>query len=68
MEQRTITHVQTFQGQIYVLENVPAEVCVQCGEVLLAPQVLGKIQRLVWSGAEPSRTTQMPVYDLAVIK
>lgn len=67
MEEKTITHVQSYQGKIYILENVPAEVCRQCGEVLLSPGVLEKIQRLVWSDAEPTSTKETPVYDLAAI-
>jgi len=65
LEGRVITHPQSYQGKVYILENVPAEVCSQCGEVLLRPKVLEKMQQLVWSGVAPRRTTQVPVYDLA---
>jgi len=65
LEERVVTHPQSYQGKVYILENVPAEVCSQCGEVLLRPEVLEKMQQLVWSGVAPRRTTQVPVYDLA---
>ena len=65
LEGRVVTHPQSYQGKVYILENVPAEVCSQCGEVLLRPKVLEKMQQLVWSGVAPRRTTQVPVYDLA---
>ena len=65
LEERMVTHPQSYQGKVYILENVPAEVCSQCGEVLLRPEVLEKMQQLVWSGVAPRRTTQVPVYDLA---
>ena len=61
---RRITHPQLYQGKIVILENVPAEVCGQCGEVLIRPEVLDRLQELVWSEEEPKRTTQVPVYDL----
>jgi YgiT-type zinc finger domain-containing protein len=67
LEKGTVTHPQSYRGKIYILENIPAEVCSQCGEVLLRPDVLEKIQRLIWSGVAPRRTTQVPVYDLAEI-
>ena len=68
LEERVVTHPQSYQGKVYILENVPAEVCSQCGEVLLRPEVLEKMQQLVWSGVAPRRTTQVPVYDLAEVR
>lgn len=65
LEEEAVTHVQSYEGKVYVLENVPAEVCRQCGEVLLEPRVLEKIQQLVWSNAQPTRVAETPVYDLA---
>ena len=66
--EKTITHPQSYQGKIYILENVPAEVCSQCGEVLISPEVLEKIQELVWSGEKPGRKAEVPVYDLAEVR
>ncbi|MBI4282389.1 MAG: type II toxin-antitoxin system MqsA family antitoxin [Chloroflexi bacterium] len=65
LEHRSIKHPQEYKGEIVILENVPAEVCLQCGEVLLRPDVLERMQEVVWSGAEPKRTASVPVYDLA---
>jgi|BarGraNGADG00312_1021997.scaffolds.fasta_scaffold228832_1 YgiT-type zinc finger domain-containing protein len=67
LERKTVTHPQEYKGVIYIIENVPVEVCVQCGEVLLRPDVLEKIQELVWSEKAPDRTTAVPVYDLAEV-
>ena len=60
-----ITHPQLYEDRIVILENVPAEVCLKCGEVLLRPGVVEQIQDLVWSKKAPKRTTQVAVYDLA---
>ena len=67
LEERRITHAQQYQGRIVILENVPAEVCRQCGEVLLRPGVLERLQDLVWTEGTPKRTAQVPVYDLTEI-
>ena len=67
LEEKTITHAQSYRGKIYILENVPAEVCRQCGEVLLYPKVLKRMQQLVWSETAPSHTREVPVYDLAEV-
>lgn len=68
LRERVVTYPQSYQGKVYILENVPAEVCSQCGEVLLRPKVLERMQQLVWSGVSPKRTAQVPVYDLAEVR
>ena len=67
LEKKTVTHPQEYRGKIIILENVPAEVCRQCGEVLLRPDVLERVQEVVWSGVAPKRTTSVPVYDLTEV-
>ncbi|GFP23415.1 hypothetical protein HKBW3S09_00882 [Candidatus Hakubella thermalkaliphila] len=47
---------------------MPAEVCRQCGEVLLRPDILERVQEVVWSEVAPKRTASVPVYDLAQVK
>ena len=67
LEKRSITYPQEYKGKIVILEHVPAEVCRQCSEVLLRPEVLERVQKLVWSEALPKRTASVPVYDLAEV-
>ncbi len=67
LEARRINHPQDYNGKIVILENVAAEVCRQCGEVLLRPDVLERVQQAVWSETPPRRMTSVPVYDLAEV-
>ena len=67
LQAKMVTHPQEYEGRIIILENVPAEVCRQCGEVLIRPDVLEKMQQVVWSEATPRRTACIPVYDLAEV-
>ena len=64
LESRHISRPQYFEGNLVILENVPAEVCLQCGEVLLSPSVVERMQETVWSGKPVKRTAHVPVYDL----
>ncbi|MBU4175037.1 MAG: type II toxin-antitoxin system MqsA family antitoxin [Actinobacteria bacterium] len=66
-EEKKVTHPQEYKGKIILLENVPVIVCLQCGEVLLKPGVLEKIQEVVWTETPPKRTTPVPVFDLAEV-
>lgn len=60
-----VSYTQWYQGRLIVIENVPAWVCEQCGETYYDPDVVERIQALIWSGAEPTRVIETPVYDLS---
>ncbi len=66
LKQTLTTYTQQYKDQWIVVENVPAWVCEQCGETYFDPDVVERIQTLIWSDAQPVRTIQTPVYDLSV--
>ena len=43
-EDRTIVHAVTHRGRITVIDGVPAEVCRVCGDVLLRPETVRRIE------------------------
>jgi HTH-type transcriptional regulator/antitoxin MqsA len=61
-----ITYSQDVNGHFVLVEHVPALVCERCGDTLLAPKVVEKLQSLVWQPVEPKRFEQVPVFDLAL--
>jgi len=65
MEARRIRHVQAWHDRVVVFEDVPAEICPQCGEVLFAGPVVDKLNSLLWSTEPAPRTIEAPVYDLS---
>lgn len=67
LENRLIRYFQEYKGRVVLIENVPAEVCTQCNEQLLAPDVVERIQRIVWEQPAPKRETTVPVYDLSEV-
>ncbi|MGI8856248.1 MAG: YgiT-type zinc finger protein [Thermomicrobiales bacterium] len=62
-EERMITHTVRYHGQIIVIDHVPAEVCTECGDVLLKPETVRKIEILLRSHARPATT--VPLYEYA---
>lgn len=62
-EERKIVHTVQHQGQIIVIEHVPAEVCPVCGDVLLKPDTIRRIEQLLNAQQKPLRTA--PVYEFA---
>ena len=64
VEKRVIRHVHQWGERVFIFKNVPAEVCTQCGETYLGPEVLDKMDKVVTGPPEPEEVTQVPVYSL----
>jgi len=62
-EDRKVLHTVRFRGEIVVIDHVPAEVCDVCGDVLLHPETVQQIEKLLSVVHKPSRTA--PVYEYA---
>ncbi len=65
MTSKRIRHVQTWEEHVVVFENVPAEVCGRCGEVLFTGPTVDRLNQLLWSMRPAARTIEVPVYDLS---
>ena len=65
VETKKIRHIHQWGEQVYIFEDVPAEVCLQCGEVYFAPDVLDMMDRIATNEIEPQQTMAVPVYSLA---
>ena len=65
-----VTHVHRWKEQVIILEDVPAEVCQQCGEVYFAPNALHAMDRLAQAGQkeEPKKQVLVPVYSLSELQ
>lgn len=62
-EARTVVHTVKLRGEVMVIDHVPAEVCNVCGDVLLAPETVRRIEALLQSTPPPTRN--VPLYEFA---
>jgi YgiT-type zinc finger domain-containing protein len=60
-----IDHLHRWGKDIYLFENVTAEVCSQCGETFFAPEVLELMDKHVQKKFKPQRTISIPVIKFA---
>jgi len=60
-EEKEILHTVRYQGQVVVIDNVPAEVCTICGDVLLKPETVRYVEELLEEDKHPSE--MVPLYD-----
>ncbi len=62
-EHRLIVHTVKRGETVLIFENVPAEVCDVCSDILLAPKIIRHLEKLIERRAEPIR--HAPVYAYA---
>jgi YgiT-type zinc finger domain-containing protein len=60
-EDRRIVHTVRRDGEVIVIDGVPAEVCPVCGDVLLRPETIRRIEELLEGEATPVSTA--PLYQ-----
>ena len=64
-ENRTINYTIEVNGQLYLIEHVPARICLETGEQLFSPKTVEKIQDIIDRQPIPSRIVETSVYDFA---
>ena len=62
-QERKIVHTLRHQGRVVVIDHVPAEVCTVCGDVLLSPNIIRHIEKLLQKADHPTAT--VPLYEYA---
>ena len=62
-EARTIVHTVKHRGNVVVIDHVPAEVCTVCGDVLLTPETVRRIEKMLATLPKPARA--VPLYEFA---
>ena len=64
LKRSTIEHVHRWGRQLYLFKNVRAEVCTQCGETYLKPEVLRLMDRYTSTGKVGRARISIPVIRL----
>ncbi|RMF31980.1 MAG: YgiT-type zinc finger protein [Chloroflexi bacterium] len=63
--ERRVTYTIEVNGELIVIENVPARVCLETGEQFFSPETVERLQQMIWEQRKPSRVIEVPVYEFA---
>jgi len=63
--ERLIRYSIIVNDRLIVVDQVPAEVCDQCGETTFRSDIVKRLQKTVAHPGKPVRTLETPVYELA---
>lgn len=63
VEKKKVTFTCEHKGKFLLVKNVPAEVCVQCGEKTYSPEVTDGLLRFAKEEFKPVKTLEVPLFD-----
>lgn len=64
-EARFINYAIEINGQLCLIEHVPAKVCLETGEQLFTPETVERIQDIIERQPIPNCIVKTPAYDFA---
>lgn len=62
IEQR-VRYTIEFEGNIIIVENVPARSCLETGERFFSPETVERLLQIIGNINKPSRTLEVAVYE-----
>lgn len=65
MIDQRVTYTLEVEGNVIIVEHVPARVCVETGEQVFSPETVELLQKMVWEDREPTRIVEVPVFEFA---
>jgi YgiT-type zinc finger domain-containing protein len=65
MTECRVTYTVEENGKFFIIENVPARVCVETGEQFFSPETVEQLQQIIWEHQSPVRVIETPVYQFA---
>ncbi len=66
LTERRVTYTLEMEGQVYIVENVPARVDEETGEQFFAPSTVEQLRQTILGQTEkPKRFAETPVYEYA---
>ena len=65
---KTIKYDQHWGDQIVVFEDVPARICISCGESWLSARVVKAMDKILTQQKKPKKRIAVPVWSLSMMK
>ena len=65
-KEQFVTYTLELDGKFYIVEHVPAKVCLETGEQYFAPETVEKIQKIIWAQRKPDKVIETPVYEFGL--
>ena len=62
LDSKLVVHTVRHRGRVLVIDDVPAQVCSICGDILFPPETVRHIEAILAGETEPSSTVPLFKY------
>ena len=59
-----VNYTLEFDGKCFIIENIPARVCKETGDSFFSPEIVERIQEIIWQNREGKGAIVTQVYEL----
>jgi YgiT-type zinc finger domain-containing protein len=63
MVEREVTYTLEVDGKFFIIEHVPARVCLETGEQYFSPETVKVLQTTIWGRKRPKKVLETPVFE-----
>lgn len=63
VQSKNVTFIYEHDKHVFLIENVPAEVCEKCGEKTYSPEITDEIIKFAKCKFKPVKLVEIPVFD-----
>jgi HTH-type transcriptional regulator / antitoxin MqsA len=63
VQSKNVTFIYEHDNHVFLIENVPAEVCEKCGEKTYSPEITDEIIKFAKRRFKPVKLVEIPVFD-----
>lgn len=67
IQEKIVTVVKECQGEVLIIESVPAGVCIQCGEKEYSAEVAAKLEKILKEQKGIEKKVLVPVANFTVV-
>lgn len=60
-----VSEVFEVNGRRVLVDNIPVQICMQCGEMSFSRETAEKVRQLVFGDAQPVAVVEMDVFEFA---
>lgn len=60
-----VSEVFEIEGRRVLVEHIPAQVCVQCGEMSFSRETAEKVRQLIHGDSRPTEVIELEVFEFA---
>jgi HTH-type transcriptional regulator / antitoxin MqsA len=61
----TVSEIFEIDGRRVLVENIPVEVCMHCGEMSFTADTAERVRRMIHGEAEPVGVVELELFDFA---